>query len=180
MICPVTTSLDASPSQMIKQEVCFPRFVITRTHCSCLNASFPSSVSCKHFISNLRHPTLSTPAFPEGGINPLAHGLTQQTATFVQFGGISGCSVATRFCLVGLQEATSTSCSGWFVASSPRQRWQCSAWWQWLCDNSSLSRRAFYVVLTQQMPDGLCKPGLGFTSGNGDRAASPQLGSRPR
>jgi len=40
VICPVTSSLEASPSQTIKQEVCFPRFVITRTHCSCLNVSF--------------------------------------------------------------------------------------------------------------------------------------------
>lgn len=33
---------------------------------------------------------------------------------------------------------------------------------------------------SQQMSDGLCKLGLDFTSGNGDRAASPQLGLRQR
>lgn len=39
---------------------------------------FPRSASCKHFISDLRHPTLSAPAFPEGAINPLAHRFTQK------------------------------------------------------------------------------------------------------
>lgn len=43
VICPVTTSLDASPSQTIKQEACFPRFVITRSRCSCLNLSFQAA-----------------------------------------------------------------------------------------------------------------------------------------
>lgn len=72
VICPVTTSLDASPSQTIKQEACFPRFVITRSRCSCLSLSFQAArAACKHFISNLLHPTLSSPAFPAGGINPL-------------------------------------------------------------------------------------------------------------
>lgn len=43
VICPVTTSLDASPSQTIRQEACFPRFVITRSRCSCLNLSFQAA-----------------------------------------------------------------------------------------------------------------------------------------
>lgn len=83
---------------------------------------FPSSASCKHFISNLRHPILSTPAFPEGGINPLACRFAQQMVTFGQFSGISGCSIPMHLCLVGLKEAASTPCSGWSLVSLLRQR----------------------------------------------------------
>lgn len=147
---------------------------------------FPSSASCKHFISNLRHPILSAPAFPEGGINPLAHRYTQQTVTFGQFSGISGCSMPMHLCLVGLEEAASTTPSGWSLVSSLRQ--QAAMAMLSLSDSSGCVttpvchvRNLMYSRKpSQQMSDGLCKLGLDFTSGNGDRVASPQLGLRQR
>lgn len=148
---------------------------------------FPSSASCKHFISNLRHPILSAPAFPEGAVNPLARRSTQQMVSFGQSSGTSGCFMPVHLCLAGLEEAASTLCSGWSSVSSLGQRAAVAT--LSLSDGSgSVTTPVCHVrnfmcsscKSPQQMSDGLCKLGLDFTSGNGDRAASPQLGSRQR
>lgn len=115
---------------------------------------FPSSASCKHFISNLRHPILSAPAFPEGAVNPLARRSTQQMVSFGQSSGTSGCSMPVHLCLTGLEKAASFHPVFWLVlgllagaesssGSTQPQRWQ------QLCDDSSLPRKEFYVLLMQ-------------------------------
>lgn len=111
---------------------------------------FPRSASCKHFISSLRHPILSAPEFPEGGINPLDR----------RFHAVNGNIWAIRwhFWLLHANAPLPRGAQGgsfhpmfWLVLglltgavsnAQPQQG-------QWLCDDSSLSRREFYVVLTQ-------------------------------
>lgn len=94
VICPVTTSLDASPSQTIKQEVCFPRFVISRAHCSCLKVSSQATRAADTSSA-------ACVSLPGAGINPLAQRFRQQKGTSGPLGGTSGCSTPMHLCLTG-------------------------------------------------------------------------------
>lgn len=183
MICPVTTSLGASPSQTIKQDVCFPRFVITRARCSCLSASFQgaraantSSATCVILPRALQH-------FQR---LQLTLWLVDAHRKWYHLGNSVAFLASPWKCLcpVGLEEAASTLCPGWCSLGQGAAVAALS-----LGDGSGSVMTPVCHVRNfmcssckspQQMSDGLCKLGLDFTSGNGDGAASPQLGSRQR
>lgn len=172
MICPVTTSLGASPSQTIKQEVCFPRFVITRARCSCLNASFQgvraantSSATCVILRSALQRFQRVQLTLWLVDSHRKWHHLGNSVAFLAAPWQCTLCVLAgpqwgrAAVAVLSLRDGSGSVmtpvCHG--------RNFMCSS-----CKSP------------QQMSDGLCKPGLDFTSGNGDRAASPQLGSRQR